>query len=1342
MPTISIHSSRVFLLTVFIGFFQFSFAQKAGLEVTRCNAIDRNLTLKNVVVDATGRRYAANSKGVFQVRANDLATPVMVAAGDRNVLSYPGGNADFSWSDAKFKEQVEVPCSVTAAWFDTKNQVLWLGTDEAGLFKFSTQPEFKKELQYLPVNSKLKSPHITHIFQDSKGRLWIGNEQGIMYGTPGLWKSDLSGFSVQRVREFNNVIYVLADGAISKAPGGEKWSDLALQEKHIEGDITDFDIDATGKMWIVAGNLTRFDMIANTYDVFSGPEYYTSQYGNTIAIDQEGAVWVGTEDKGLFSVDKASNMVLSAFVEKAISCEGDGKDAVLLAKVTGGDAPFTYSWSGGLSGENPKNIGAGTYSVTVTDSKGKTRTAEIGVPDSRLKLKVRQKKPASGPTAADGSAEVDIATNASGITVVWDNGEALVTATKLTAGDHKVTVTDPKGCVMTLSVTITEQGTPLSLTLNADGMVKCAGDKAVLLAKPQGGKPPYKYQWSNAALSGDKPSAIAGNYTLTVIDAAGASVTASINLPQPEPISLRVLVQTPPSSGGADGKALAQAKGGTGVYTMKWDNGETAFNATKLAEGTHSVSVTDGNGCTTSASFSMESKVENPTITMREALPIKCAGGRTNLIVIFDGGKRPYKSTVWDPVGLNLDNGVKAGTYSVTATDAQGATATASITIKEPQLLTASAIAQSATSPGIEDGKALVSIKGGTGTMFFKWDNGETTAATNHLAAGAHTVTVTDENGCTATANVTITEGILPLSMTISETSKIKCAGEKAFLEVQITGGKGPFKYNWSNPALVGGRPGAVAGDYTVTMTDASGATATAAISVKQPEPIMATASVVAPASTGNSDGKALARSTGGSGSSSFKWSNGESNAEAQKLAPGNHSVTVTDSNGCTATANVAISENVIPLSASIVSENKIKCAGDKISVGVEVSGGKKPYQYKWNNPSLTDGKPGSLVAGDYVVTVTDAAGNSTSATVSIKQPEPLSVNVEAKAPASTGNEDGKAIAITTGGTGPYIYQWSSGESTNSASRLGPGKHAVTATDANGCAAAGVVEITENVLTLTVSLSEKKAIKCAGEKAELQLKVAGGKPPFKYDWNNPALSAEALSNLDAGDYALTVTDAKGNTKTAAITVSAPTALNIALLRNIGASSERSNDGKAELSIKGGTPKYTVLWDTKQTGLSAPKLGLGKHSVTVTDGNGCVQTIDFETEKRIIPELTGVLESGQTIRMKLLNFDPDSSALKPDALPMLDELYDFMTENKTVAIEIAGHTNNLPSDAFADQLSTARAKAVADYLFAKGVASNRVVYKGYGKKLPLVPNTSLEGRRTNQRVEIKILRLKD
>ncbi len=1187
MPDISYSPLRILTCGLFL-FAHLLFAQKADVEVTRCNAIDRALPVKNVSLDATGRRWAANNKGVVQIKTIDLSVPLTIASGDRNVLSYHGGNADFTWTETQFQEQVNTPCSVTAAWLDTKNHVLWLGTDEAGLFQFSTEPTFKMVQQYLPVNSKLKSNHITHIFQDATSRLWIGNEGGIMYGTPGRWKNDLNGFAVQRVREFNTVIYVLADGAISKAPGGEKWSDLALEERYLEGDIRDFDIDATGKMWIVSGNITRFDMVANTYDEFGGADYYTSQYGNCIAVDADGAAWIGTEDKGLFNIDMVSNMVLTAYVEQPISCEGNGKDAVVLAKVSGGIEPYTYAWSGGLSGEAPRNIGAGLYTVTVTDSKGKIRTADVSVLDARLKLKVRQKKPASGPGIADGSAEVDIATNASGISILWDNGEVMVTATKLAAGEHKVAVTDPKGCAMTLTVMIAVAGQPLVLTLTPEINIMCAGGKVPLLAKVDGGKPPYTFSWNNSGLSGDKVNVSAGKYALTVTDATGTTATASYNLTQPEPLTVTAMAQTVSSAGGADGKAIAQAKGGSGTYAFKWDNGETSFSATKLTAGSHTVIVSDAHGCVANATVRIEAKIDGFAVILREARPIKCYGEQTNLSVAAVGGKTPYKEYIWSPNIKSAAQSVDAGDYAVTATDAAGTTATATITVVAPQELLASAIPQSATNAGEDNGKALVTIKGGTGAMSFNWDNGEITAATNHLSAGLHRVTVTDENGCTATATVTITEGVLPLTMVVSEVKAITCAGEKAALEIQVIGGKGPFNYAWSNPAIVGGRPNVLAGDYSVTMTDMAGTKAVATISVKQP--------------------------------------------------------------------------------AAMVVKN-VACS-----------------------------------------------------------------------PANIGASDGKAKVIFEGGASPRTFSWDNGETTEEAIRLSAGTHVVTATDANGCSVTATAEVTENVRSLTVTLLEKTPIKCTGQKAGLVLNVSGGKAPFRYAWSNPALSGEAPSGLDVGDYAVTVTDAKGSTQTAAIAVKAPSALAVELTRNIGATAER-NDGKAEIAIKGGTPKYSILWDTKQNGLSAPKLPFGKHSVTVTDANGCVQKIDFETEKRILPELTGTLESGQTIRMRLLNFDTDSSALKSDALPMLDELYDFMTEHAAVVIEVAGHTNNQPSDAFADQLSTARAKAVADYLFAKGVDPKRVQYKGYGKRLPLVPNTSPEGRRTNQRVEIKILRVK-
>lgn len=1634
--------SHLFLFTALLLLSQTGFGQKSDLEVTRCTAIDRALTVKNVAVDASGRKWAANASGIFQIKAADLSTPVKLAPGELNVLAFKGGNADFTFSEAAFRKSVTEPCSITAAWYDAKYKHLYLGTDEAGLFQFIVEPEFKMLQQWKTVNSKLKSNQITTLFQDAAGRIWVGTDKGVMSGTPGRWKADLANNNIQRIREYNTVIYVLAEGFISKAPNGERWTDLALEDKYMEGDINDFDIDPSGKMWLVSGNLTRFDLLSGAYDVFSGPEYYTSQYGNNIAVEPSGAVWVGTEDKGLYMVDKAYNMVLNAYVDKPISCEGNGKDAVLVAKVTGGVEPYTWTWTGGLSGENPKDVAPGTYAVTVSDSKGKVRTAEIGVPDSRLKVKARQKKPISAPGMVDGAAEVDLPTNAAGITVLWDNGENLATATKLGAGEHSVTVADAKGCTVILKVTISEVAQPVSAALVEKTKIKCFGGDGAVAVEIKGGKKPYTVVWSNPAISGENPTNVpAGDFTVTVTDATKATCTATISLKQPDALVVSALVQAPASIGGSDGKALAQAKGGTGAFFFKWDNGETVFAATKLPPGNRVLTVTDANGCSATANFVIPENVLTLTVNITETGKILCHGQKSALKVEAKGGKGAYKYA-WNSSALSgmEPAAVPAGDYIVTVTDASGATQTASIRVKSPQPLTASAVAQGVVSPGGADGKALCMTAGGAIGHNFLWDNGEVTAATLRLTAGLHTVTVTDENGCSTTATVIMSEEVVPLEVSVKEKTPIKCTGDKATIEVAVSGGKPDYKYKWSSPSLSGDKPVAGPGTFQLTVTDAAGATKTASVVVSAPAPLACTVETLSALSPGKSDGKAMAKPVGGTGPYSMLWSNGESTETASALPPGTSKVTITDANGCTATGTVTLSETFEALAVTVAAKTTIKCAGEKAALEVQASGGKAGYKYAWNvagvtgnaptvaagnyvvtvtdangktqtasislsaptaltikvemqaplSPGKSDGKaqavvaggtppytyswangesaanatqlaPGvtevavtdangctvkssvtmsetfealavkitekttikcagekavlevqvsggkagykyawnaagvagespAVAAGNYVVTVTDANGKTQSASISLSapaaltikvemqaplspgksdgkaqavvtggtspytyswangesaanatqlapgvtevavtdangctakssvtmsetfealavnitektpikcagekavldvqvsggkagykyawsnpalinatpeapagaytltvtdangatktasiavlSPAPLSVSVEMQTPASAGNADGKAQAKASGGAGSYIFQWESGESTDTALKLAPGTSKVTVTDANGCTAVGSVSITENILDLTVSVKEKNPIKCGGlDKATLQVDIAGGKKPYSLNWNAPGINGETPDGLVAGEYAVTVTDAKGSSKTAKITVTAPEPLTVELSQNIGASTATTADGKAQVAVKGGTSPYKISWDTKQTGSVANKLASGPHSVTVTDAQGCTKSLEFETGKRAMPELTRAIQQGQTIPMRLLTFATDSASLRPAVYTYLDELYDFLVENPKVTIEVGGHTNNQPSDEFADYLSTARARAVATYLIDKGIDAGRVQYKGYGKKQPLVPNTTPEGRRTNQRVEIKIL----
>ena len=437
------------------------------------------------------------------------------------------------------------------------------------------------------------------------------------------------------------------------------------------------------------------------------------------------------------------------------------------------------------------------------------------------------------------------------------------------------------------------------------------------------------------------------------------------------------------------------------------------------------------------------------------------------------------------------------------------------------------------------------------------------------------------------------------------------------------------------------------------------------------------------------------------------------------------------------------ITENILPLAVSLRQTGEIQCAGGSGgSLEVETRGGKGPYEYKWSNPGLNGAKASGLKAGEYSLTVIDATGQSQTASLAVAEPLPIEPTANVVAPASTGNADGQASASATGGTPPYSYAWDNGETGATASKLAPGAHSVTITDVAGCTATASVEVTENILPLAVSVKLSREISCFGSKdALLTVEVRGGKGPFQYQWSDPALVGPEIQNTGPGDYSVTITDVVGTTKTAQLSVSEPEQLVVEITDKVPAFSETTNDGKAGAKASGGNGNYSFSWDNGATGAQAEGFSIGQHSVTVTDGKACTASVGFEITERIMKELSGgAVRSGQTIQMQKLQFEADSTNIQASAVPILDEIYVFLRDNPSIVVEIAGHTNNLPPPEYCDQLSTARARAVAEYLVQKGIEPSRVFYKGYGKRDPLFSNGTEDGRRRNQRVEIKILRL--
>ena len=191
-----------------------------------------------------------------------------------------------------------------------------------------------------------------------------------------------------------------------------------------------------------------------------------------------------------------------------------------------------------------------------------------------------------------------------------------------------------------------------------------------------------------------------------------------------------------------------------------------------------------------------------------------------------------------------------------------------------------------------------------------------------------------------------------------------------------------------------------------------------------------------------------------------------------------------------------------------------------------------------------------------------------------------------------------------------------------------------------------------------------------------------------------------------------------------------------------ATDERIRNGKATVKVTGGTGNYLILWDSNEDGTQASKLKFGAHTVSVSDAKGCKTIATVNIKKRIIAALdVKKLQTGQTIQIEQLFFDADSTNMKSTSIPVMDEMYDFLQAHPQITVEIGGHTNDIPEHDYCDALSTARAKSVVDYLVTKGIPAKQLTFKGYGKRKPLVSNRTAVGRRKNQRVEIKVLKVK-
>ncbi len=629
--------------------------------------------------------------------------------------------------------------------------------------------------------------------------------------------------------------------------------------------------------------------------------------------------------------------------------------------------------------------------------------------------------------------------------------------------------------------------------------------------------------------------------------------------------------------------------GGTPPYSYLWGNGTPGPVRTNMPAGAFTVSVTDGAGCTVSKIFSVPS-TSNPTVQLN-AVAILCNGGKTSITAAPSAGTLPY-SYAWNvPSTTATINNIGAGSYMVTLTDGAGCTATASTSLTQPTSIVIST--DSLSDASCLGGYIAVSATGGTAPITYLWNDGNTSPTRSGLNAGNYAAVATDANGCKATKNFTISN-INTIAIT-ANIDTLTCPGDAdASIVATATGGTAPYTYVWNTGGSNTQLSNLSSGVYSLTVTDAAGCLASATFAIAQPIGLSINASINQVTCFGSANGSIAIVPGIGQAPYQYQWSAG-SGSTLTNLQPGSYLLTVTDGRGCQITDSYTITQPQT-LTTNTDSLADVSCTGGGY-IAVSALGGNGPYTYQWSDAGSTAVRT-NLTAGNYSVTMLDVNGCAAFGNYTISNISNLTTSLLLDTLTCPDDASASISISTSGGTAPYTYLWSTGNTGTQLTNLGAGNYNVTITDGAGCSLVETMAIAApNVLAADATV---KSITCNGDgNGYILLSPTSGQLPFSYQWSTGSTDA-SLTSLQAGNYLVTITDARGCSITDSYSILEPAPLKV-----WNAYETFDSIGLAWDSITGGTAPYTIehlqCWIYLGEIAGDPER---ECSLRVTDAGGC------------------------------------------------------------------------------------------------------------------------------------------